>query len=125
MFWLTNPLVRGVISSTIVLGVLGLTTGLLVYFTNIPESASYPISLFILAFSVFMGSFLASRRKKSQGLIMGLEIAVIFIFLLVVISIVFLPGQFSWQASLVKFGLISVSSVIGGILGVAFIRTNE
>ncbi|MGI6648595.1 MAG: TIGR04086 family membrane protein [Bacillota bacterium] len=120
MIKLSSPLVRGFTSGVILLGILGIIVGLLMYFTNLPESVSPLLTLSIFIFSVFVGGFLAARRQGSKGLLLGFEMALAFIILVLVINLVFNPGHFSWTTSLIKFLLAALAGILGGIMGVAF-----
>jgi len=119
---LKNPVLSGFLKGLLLMIIMGILVGLLMYNTEIPETFGPYLSLSILVLSVFMGGFWATRRAGARGLIIGLEVALIFAFSLLIVTLVFRPGYFSWGATMIKFLLVILAGVFGGMSGVAFYR---
>lgn len=120
MFKLNSPVFGGFFRGLAVLIILGLIYGLLMYFTTIPETTSPYITLAGLAVSVFYGGLGASRRAGAKGLMVGLEVALLFVILILGITLIFRPGCFDWGTALLKLGIVLLAGILGGITGVAF-----
>lgn len=120
MFKLNSPVLSGFLKGLIFLTLMGIVYGLLMFFTEIPETASPYLTLAILALSVFGGGFGAARQAGAKGLIIGLEVALLFVILILGITLVFRPGYFDWGAALLKLGLVLLAGMLGGMTGVAF-----
>ncbi len=120
MFKVNSPVLSGFLKGLIFLMLMGIIYGLLMYFTEVPEMTGPYLGLSILALSVFLGSFGAARQTGARGLIIGLEVALLFVILILGITLVFRPGYFDWGTALLKLGLVLLAGMLGGMAGVAF-----
>lgn len=120
MLKLHNPVLSGFLKGLIFLTLMGIVYGLLMFFTEMPDTARPYLTLAILVFSVFLGGFGAARQAGAKGLIIGLEVALLFVILILGITLVFRPGYFDWGAALLKLGSMLLAGMLGGMTSVAF-----
>ncbi|MDI6879963.1 MAG: TIGR04086 family membrane protein [Desulfitobacteriaceae bacterium] len=107
---------KGIIVAAVLALFLALAYGLLLSLTSLPES-SLAITVIVLV-SIFVSAFLVAYQAGVKGLYYGLFVSFGFIFLLLLISAVFIDTPPSW----LKVGERSIFSLVaggcGGILGV-------
>ena len=98
--------------------VLIVVLGLILYFSDIPESSLPWISAGILFLSVTSGGLCAGRLSGTKGLLHGLAVGVFFFFIIWLTSAFILPSQILLLSSIHKLLLALTSGALGGILGV-------
>lgn len=114
-----SPVINGFMKGIMLAIVLSLISALTLHFTSLSESTLPGLALAILLFSVFMGGWWAARQAGSHGLLNGTKVAFLFIVLSLIITIVFLPGHFTWLGCLFKLLPVLLVGAAGGMLGVA------
>lgn len=87
------------------------------YITNAQASFVSTLASLTLGIGSFFGSFIASKIKKSNGLINGLTISGCFFALIFIISLI-LGGKAFGILSLLHAAIMLLSGGIGGICGV-------
>lgn len=109
---------KGIIISFISTLFLLLIFGIILTYTNTPESVIVPVIIIITSISILLGSSIASIKIKRNGLINGAIIGGGYIFIIYVISSIINTG-FSLNISsiiMILFGILA--GIIGGIVGV-------
>ncbi len=84
--------------------------------SGIGNTYASPLSSVAAAVGAGIGGYFAARRNKSKGLICGALVAVIMFLVFSVIGAVL--GSSITLMSLIRFVILLLSGVIGGILGV-------
>ena len=91
---------------------------LLVY-TNTSENLIQPVVIGVTGISILLGSFIANRGRKKNGIISGMLVGIIYILLIYIISSVVNEGQFAINMSaLIMMAIGIIGGAIGGIIGV-------
>ncbi len=87
-------------------------------FTDTSEEIISPSIIVISSVCIMIGSFVVSKKLKERGIINGIILGILYMFILYIISS-FANGNFSLNMSsciMICVGIIS--GIIGGILGV-------
>ncbi|MDH7479434.1 MAG: TIGR04086 family membrane protein [Syntrophomonadaceae bacterium] len=116
-----HPVIRGVLVGVLLSGLLGILTGLLLHLTTLPE-LSASLSITALALILFVGGLTAAYRAGGRGLLVGSEVALVFIVLMFAATLIFYPGQLAWKTAITKSIVSLLAGALGGVVGVA-IRT--
>ena len=91
----------------------------LLTYTNLSESLIQPVVISVTGISILAGSFFATRKVGKNGIIKGIAVGLIYIFLIYLISSVVNGGSFALTMSSVIMILIGIlCGAIGGIIGV-------
>lgn len=115
-------LIKGTLIALCISLVLVLVFAFLLKFTNIPDSAIFPVNQVIKGVSVFLGVFLSLRKSKELGLVSGLLIGFIYTIMAFLVFSA-LSGTFSFDITLltdVVFG-----AVIGAICGIICVNIKK
>lgn len=85
--------------------------------TNINEQSIKAVIIIISSFAIFIGSIIATRKLKKDGIINGISISSIYIFVLYIIS-----GIVNKDFNISKEGIImiiasAILGISGGIIG--------
>ena len=114
-----TKILKGVgISFSFTLICLTIFSALLTY-TNLSESLIQPVVIAVTGISILAGSFFATRKVGKNGIIKGIAVGLIYIFLIYLISSVVNGGSFALTMSSVIMILIGIlCGAIGGIIGV-------
>ena len=112
-------ILKGVgISFGLTLICLTIFSALLTY-TNLSESLIQPVVIAVTGISILAGSFFATKKVGKNGIIKGIGVGLIYIFLIYVISSVVNGGSFALTMGSVIMILIGIlCGAIGGIIGV-------
>ncbi len=84
---------------------------------DVPEGVMSAMSVFALCVGAFSGAYIASRKHRHNGMIIGILTGVIIYSLILIVGIIFAKSS-------VNFGLFSklvitlICGAIGGIIGV-------
>lgn len=108
--------ILGVAFSGLVFIVLAAAVALLFYLFDINRNYIPFFSTLALSIACFLGSFLAAKKAGDKGYIIGGAVGVFFFLAVTVVSI-FTGGRLTLN-TLFHFILFSLSSLIGGVLGV-------
>lgn len=111
-------IIKGAVISFISLLILLLIFAAILTYTNVSEKIIPVATIVINAVSILIGSSIATIHLKKNGILNGVVIGAIYMFLIYIISGV-LNNDFSLQLQsimLIAFGIISGG--IGGIIGV-------
>lgn len=107
------------IYSIVSLLILTFVLTLLNYFNVVNGGFFIFLLIFDMVFSVFLGSFMLSKRCNSNGWFEGLKFG--FIFLLFVCLLDYFGFSFSFNLKFLMFSIIIlVSSIFGGMVGINF-----
>lgn len=91
----------------------------LLTYTSLSESLIQPVVISVTGISILAGSFFATRKVGKNGIIKGIAVGLIYIFLIYLISSVVNGGSFALTMSSVIMILIGIlCGAIGGIIGV-------
>ncbi len=86
--------------------------------TNVKENIINPTVIFISAISILIGGFLASKKIKKKGILMGAFVGMIYMFTMYIISSL-MNLDFSINLnSIIMIGFGILGGAVGGILGV-------
>jgi|GEM_PF-626666 len=114
------PVLDGFTRSLIVGIVLTVLTGLVTFFSSLPEGHTPLMALLIFIISIFYGAAVAAKKAGGKGLYMGLSVSVLFLVATLLFSGIFMAGSFA-VAGLVKKLLLGLAAgAIGGMFGLAF-----
>lgn len=109
---------KGMILSIIITIIMLFILAGILCFTEISENIINPSIIFISAFSILVGSFIVMKKIKEKGLIYGILLGIIYMFIIYLISS-FVSMDFSvgiGSIMMISFGILS--GAIGGIIGV-------
>ena len=91
----------------------------LLTYTSLSESLIQPVVISVTGISILVGSFFATKKVGKNGIIKGIAVGLIYIFLIYLISSVVNGGSFALTMSSVIMILIGIlCGAIGGIIGV-------
>ncbi len=90
---------------------------ILVYFLNLPMVYMPLFSNISLGLANFFAAYFIAYKQKSKGFLTGLILALVTFALVSIISLIIDEGSVSLN-SLLKFIILALSGVIGGIMGV-------
>ena len=91
----------------------------LLTYTSLSESLIQPVVISVTGISILVGSFFVTRKVGKNGIIKGIGVGLIYIFLIYVISSVVNGGSFALTMGSVIMILIGIlCGAIGGIIGV-------
>ena len=112
-------IIKGVgISFAFTLISLTIFSALLTY-TSLSESLIQPVVISVTGISILAGSFFATRKVGKNGIIKGIGVGLIYIFLIYLISSIVNGGNFALTMGSVIMILIGIlCGAIGGIIGV-------
>ncbi len=110
-----NTLIFGIVGVLICIILLFAASAIMVV-ADLSSDLASPLSSICAAIGALAGGYLASRKNKSRGIINGLLVAGI---MFIIISVVggFVSDSVS-AMSLIRLTVITLASLIGGILGV-------
>lgn len=108
---------KGVIISIVLTIGLLFCYSLILANTNINEQSIKNVIIIISAFAIFISSIIATKKLKKDGIINGVIISSIYIFILYIIS-----GIVNKEFSISKEGIImiigcTILGISGGIIG--------
>ena len=111
--------IKGVgISFAFTLISLTIFSALLTY-TSLSESLIQPVVISVTGISILAGSFFATRKVGKNGILKGISVGLIYIFLIYFISSIVNNGKFSFNlGSIIMILAGIICGAIGGIIGV-------
>lgn len=86
--------------------------------TNISETTMVPVVLVITGISILIGSSMSTVSIKSQGMLNGFLVGLIYMAVLYIISSIMLVGFEFNLNSVIMLIVGAVTGMIGGIIGV-------
>jgi len=110
-----RPVIRGLVVTYLLVGILSLIAGLVFYFTPLSEMWMHPLGAAITTLALFFGGRTSAKTAGNKGLLHGLIIGLCFIIITVIFS---LSKDISWSALGLKSVYALLASLIGGISGV-------
>ena len=91
----------------------------LLTYTSLSESLIQPVVISVTGISILAGSFFATRKVGKNGIIKGIAVGLIYIFLIYLISSIVNGGNFALTIGSIIMILIGIiCGAIGGIIGV-------
>ncbi len=112
-----KSIVAGSIVGAIVTTALLMLSALIISKVSIPLRLTPYISIGCVVIGLAIGSFLSGRINGEKGIIIGLVVTVIFIAVLFIIGLLTSGIMLNVSGS-VKLGVLTLTGIIGGILGV-------
>lgn len=112
-------IIKGVgISFAFTLICLTFFSALLTY-TSLSENLIQPVVISVTGISILAGSFFATRKVGKNGILKGITVGLIYIFLIYFISSIVNNGNFSLNlGSIIMILAGIICGAIGGIIGV-------
>lgn len=110
--------VKGLGISTVIAILLAGISGLVLYFTSLPETLTGPLSNVILVLSIFAGSGYVSYKRGNKGLMRGLSFGMTFFIVMLALSLV-MSEPVTTMACLRGLGFTVTTGLLGGVLGVS------
>lgn len=112
-------IIKGVgISFAFTLICLTIFSALLTY-TSLSENLIQPVVISVTGISILAGSFFATRKVGKNGILKGITVGLIYIFLIYFISSIVNNGKFSFNlGSIIMILAGIICGAIGGIIGV-------
>ncbi len=121
-FNMVGLLIKGTLIALCISLVLVLVFAFLLKFTNIPDSAIFPVNQVIKGVSVFLGVFLSLRKSKELGLVSGLLIGFIYTILAFLVFSA-LSRTFTFDITLLTD--VVCGAVIGAICGIICVNIKK
>ena len=112
-----RPVIFGTISGTLIIAVFLLLFSYILENNNVSQAYIKPMAIFSCALGSFFGGFIAARIKKINGFMYGLLMGIILFGIILLVSY-FTYNEGFGIITLLRFGLMIISGVIGGSLGV-------
>lgn len=112
-----KPIIIGIIAGSIATAVVLLIMALILTLWDFSPDAAVPMSSIALAIGSFTAGILASKLYRRKGLLLGLLTGLFLFMIITLISLAVSKTGFS-LFTLIRFFIIVLSSVIGGIMGV-------
>lgn len=111
-------IIQGILIAIIItLICLTIYSALLTY-TNISENTITPVVLVISGISILIGSSIATRKLKKQGMVNGGIIGLIYILFIYLLSSI-LSAEFGLNtSSIIMIIVCIITGMIGGIVGI-------
>lgn len=97
---------------------LALISGVIVYYTPLPESLLSPLGKIILIFTIFIAGCLVSKAYGSKGLVRGMSMGIIYFILVLAFTFIFDPSIVSFKIFLAALLTALTAGGLGGILGI-------
>lgn len=97
--------------------IFSLVAALVVSVGDLPHRVVTPISMAIIGFSSFIGSLIAGKIHKRQGLLVGAVVAVLMLAVILAAGF-FVPDESLSIAMLLKVVVTLVPSLVGSVIGV-------
>lgn len=112
-------ILKGVgISFAFTLICLTIFSALLTY-TSLSENLIQPVVISVTGISILAGSFFSTRKVGKNGILKGISVGLIYIFLIYFISSIVNNGNFSLNlGSIIMILAGIICGAIGGIIGV-------
>lgn len=108
----------GIAISVILTLILLFVFSIILAYTNTSEEVMVPVIIGITGISILSGSSIATSKIKKKGIVNGMIIGGIYIFILYIISSI-LSAQFSLNTySIIMMVIGIIAGAIGGIVGV-------
>ena len=108
----------GIVISVVLTLVLLFVFSIILAYTNTSETIMVPVIIGITGISILSGSSIATSKIKKKGIVNGMIIGGIYIFILYLISSM-LSAQFSLNMySIIMMVIGIIAGAIGGIVGV-------
>lgn len=118
---MNNYIIRmstGIAISVVLTLVLLFVFSIILAYTNTSEATIVPVIIGITGVSILSGSSIATSKIKKKGIINGMIIGGIYIFILYIISSI-LSAHFSLNMYSIMMMIIGIiAGAIGGIVGV-------
>lgn len=115
-------LLKGTLIALCISLVLVLVFAFLLKFTNIPDTAIYPVNQVIKGISIFLGVFIGMKKSKELGLVCGLLIGLCYTLLAFLVFSI-LSGGFSVDITLLTD--LIFGAVIGAICGIISVNIKK
>ena len=111
-------ILKGSIISIILTMILLFIFAILLTYTNISENTIPAVIIVITAISLLIGSSIASRKMKKDGLVNGAIIGGIYLLTIYIVSSI-IGGNFNMNIkSIIMIGVGTLFGILGGIVGV-------
>lgn len=105
-------LLKGILVAFVLTLILALIFSIVLTYTNIPESAIFPVLVGITALSILIGSSISTIKIKKNGILNGGIIGLVYILLLYIISSI-VSGSFILNINSI---ILIISAILGGML---------
>ena len=99
----------------IVVFVIAIITAL-IHLTGFNSDFLNKLSIILTALSFFIITCSASKKTKEKGFILGLKLALLFIFLLIIINLIIFKSSFNIDR-IIYYLILLMSGILGGAFG--------
>ena len=111
-------IIKSVAIAYVITLILIMIFAILLTYTNVPESFMETGVLIISMLSILISSFLSVKKIKENGLRNGALIGMSYVFVLYILSSIFITGFGLSGYSIITIILCGIIGMIGGIIGV-------
>lgn len=112
-----KPLIWGLLCCAISISLLFVIASLIISRFDVPIPSISTIVLVCAGISSFLGGYVSAKIYKRQGLIIGFLSGLLFALVIIICSLLEAGSLISVQ-NLIKYIVILVAAMLGGILGV-------
>lgn len=113
-----GTIVRSAVISLIITMIAFLIFALLLYTTELSDSAISNIVFVITVLAVSAGGFFSARNAEKSGFLHGGTVAVVYFAILFVCSLVINKGSVFNLTMLIRFAGCIAAGMLGGIIGI-------
>jgi len=99
--------------------ILASITGLVLYFSPLPETLTSSLSNVILVLSILAGSGYVSYKRGNKGLMRGLSFGMTFFVAMLILSMI-MAEPVNTVSCLRDLAVTVTTGLLGGVLGVSF-----
>lgn len=109
---------KGLIRGYLLSLVLFLISAILFTYTNLSEGIIPALISFVMILSVAFSAIYVSVNRKSKGWLHGAIIGLIYMLLIVLLSVVFIPDFSLDRAVYLRIIICTVTGLVGGMIGI-------
>ena len=111
-----SSVLNGLIWSLVVSICLSIIITLVLHFTAVSENL-IPAFATLIFLSILSGSIVSAKTAGNKGLIHGVSVGLLYLFISLILSLFIISGSFGWLVFL-KIAYTLIASSIGGIIGI-------
>ena len=118
-----SSVLNGLIWSLVVSICLSIIITLVLHFTAVSENLIPAFATLIFFLSILSGSIVSAKTAGNKGLIHGVSVGLLYLFISLILSLFIISCSFGWLVFLKKIAYTLIASSIGGIIGIGL--TNQ
>lgn len=109
---------KGIFWASVITIFLNLIVSFLLQYTSLSEGLLPEFSTFIFFISMLLGATIGARSAGKKGLLHGLSVSTVYLILLLLIGLIFIPDAISISYLLKRVGYSLLSGILGGFIGI-------